>query len=208
MHLTYSNPPAGIRELAYRALNMEILRHPHEGHPHGLRERSNAFGHIPDFQKVFLFTPKASAGGKNLSAAKQIAWYDVVVLSGISHGIEVAQRQDGHASTHVTRGADVDRQIAVLTALAHDGSSGDVAEVRVLRVPSIAIFSFWLYFRTRKRSRIVPVLSSATQLHSGKSYSPEEFLEAIRATAGRLISQAPRHSPRKLISTAVAAPDL
>jgi hypothetical protein len=38
----------------------------------------------------------------------------------------------------------------------HDRSSVDVAEVRVLRVPSIAIFSFWLYFRSRKRSRIVP----------------------------------------------------
>lgn len=188
MPLIYPDPPSQIRELAYKALNMEMLRHPHEESPHGLRNRANAFGHVPDFQKVFLLSAAAIAKGKGLKVAKHVAWYDVVVLSGIGHGIEVAQREEGQVSTHVTRGSDVDHQIAVLTSLAAQPVPESV-EVRVLRVPSIAAFSFWLYPRNRNNSRLVPVIFSASELQSRKLYSPDEFFGAIRPIAVRLTAQ-------------------
>jgi hypothetical protein len=196
MTLIYPDPPSQIRELAYKALNMEMLRHPHEESPHGLRNRANAFGHVPDFQKVFLLAAAAIAEGKGLKSAKHVAWYDVVVLSGIGHGIEVAQREEGHTSTHVTRGADVDHQIAVLTSLAAQPPPEPI-EVRVLRVPSIAAFSFWLCPKNRSEGRLVPVISSSAQLQSGKLYSPEEFFGAIRAIASRLTAPAPAQRKRK-----------
>jgi hypothetical protein len=185
MRLTYPQPPPQIRELAYKALNMELLRHPHEEPTPPSRASANALGHVPELHKVFLLPATAIATRKGLKAAKHISWYDVVVLSGVSHGIEAAQKGKGVPAVYVTRGGDVDQQLATLTALTEAPGTGTV-EVRVLRIPSIATFSFWLYAKNHKNNRLVPVISSASQLQAGKEYSPEEFFDAIREVAIRL----------------------
>jgi hypothetical protein len=103
----------------------------------------------------------------------------------VSHGIEVAQREGREAATYVVRGADVDHQIALLTALIREPGT-EPLEVRVLRIPSIATFSFWLHAKSPKNDRLVPVISSAPKLQAGRVYPLEDFFNAIRETASHL----------------------
>jgi hypothetical protein len=204
MRLTYPEPPGRIRELAYKALNMEMLRHPHEEH-HGLRHRSNAFGHVPDLHKVFLLSAKAVGEGKGLKAARHAGWYDIVVLSGMSHGIEVAEAEGNDPTAYVLRGASTDQQIALLTALVNRPDT-DTAEVRVLKIPPIAAFAFWLHRKRAEDDRLMPVIASARQLEIGKEYRPKEFFASIRAIAKSLTSKSSGRLPaRKRRSSSRAA---
>lgn len=178
MRLTYPKPPAGIRDLAYRALNMEMLRHPH---PEGSSISANAAGHVPDLHKVFFLDLAAIAARKGLSAARHMSWYDVVVLSGIAHGIEIVRggKTDGAS---VARGEDVDRQLAILTALA--ARRGAPVEIRVLRIPWIANFTLWLH--RGKSDRLIPVITTTSRLEAGREYSPSAFFVAIRDAASHI----------------------
>jgi hypothetical protein len=189
MRLNYPKTPPKIRELAYRALNFESLRHPHEERAPSLTARSNAFSHVPDLHRIFSVTPIAIAAGKDLGAAKHTSWYDVVVLSGMSHGVEIAKPRgrDAGRGTYVHRGNTVDTQLAVLSTLASEPGA-ETFEVRVLRIPLIAPFSFWLKAKEDANDRIVPVVSTTSQLQVGKSYSPADFFNAIRAIARNLVA--------------------
>jgi hypothetical protein len=167
---------------------MEILRHPHDEHPHSPTARPNEFGHVPDLHQVFDLTLAAIAERQDLAAARHTSWYDVVVLSGVSHGVEVALRQKSKdASTFVFRGSQVDNQLAILTSLTRE-SGEESFEVRVLRIPNVVPFSFWLKARSDRKDRIVPVVSSTSQLQVGRLYKPKEFFAAIRKTAAHLVA--------------------
>jgi len=178
MRLIYPQPPAGIRDLAYRALNMETLRHPH---PEGSNAPANAAGHVPDLHKVFLLDLAAVGARKGLRAARHMSWYDVVVLSGIAHGIEIARagKADG---TFVTRGEDVERQLAILTSLA--ARRGSPVEIRILRIPWIANFTLWLH--RGKSDRLIPIITATSRLEAGREYSPAAFFAAIRDAASHI----------------------
>jgi hypothetical protein len=188
MRFTYPKPPPRIRELAYQALNMELLRHPHHEQTPA-KAAAPGHGHVPDLHKVFILPASAVAQGKDLRAAEQIGWHDVVVLSGVSHSIEVAQGRKRDSAVYVMRGSDVDSELATLTALLGSRKTGTF-EVRVLRIPSIATFVFWLYAKDRRNDRLVPVISSASQLQLGREYSPSVFFRAVRATAVQLTARA------------------
>jgi hypothetical protein len=181
MRLTYPKVPPRIRELAYIALNMELLRHPHA--EQSLTSTSSN-RHVPSFHKIFLLPPAAVSRGRGLKAAKQVSWYDIVLLSGVSHGIEIAAAEKSSAA-YVTRGEDVDRQLAILTELSEKPGSRSV-EVRVLRVPRTANFSFWLHQRGCRNDVLVPVNAVAPQLDQGKEYSPARFFEVIRDAASHV----------------------
>ena len=163
---------------------MELLRHPHGSSPPEAA-LTNAHGHVPDLHKVFLLPVQALARGKNLKAAKHVSWYDVVVLSGVSHGIEVARAERGETGAWVTRGADVDAQLSALTAL-EKSKQIDIVEVRVLKVPQIAPFSFWLHSRNNRGDRIIPIISSAPTLSAGAQYTPAKFINAIRDISSQI----------------------
>jgi hypothetical protein len=199
MRLIYPKPPPRIRDLAYQALNMELLRHPHENAGAEPRVHENATGHVPDLHKVFLLQAADVAKKKDLKAAKLTGWYDVMVLSGISHGIEVAQPRGSAAAVSIARGAEVDDQLAILTELANMKQPRQV-EVRVLRIPWIAPFSYWLHGGRRGSDRLIPVISSSPRLQRGRQYAPSEFFKAIREPAVHLArnAQPPVRSKSKL----------
>src|SRR5690349_2505167 len=113
MRLVYPQPPPKIRSLAYRALNMELLRHPDENSPAKPIVLTNAAGHVPDLHKMFLLQALDVAKRRGLKAANPVGWYDIMVFSGISHGIEVMQPTRGAAAVYVTRTAEVNDQLAI-----------------------------------------------------------------------------------------------
>jgi hypothetical protein len=196
MRLTYPESPSAIRALAYRALNLELVRfpHPEQGSASPPHEATH---HVPSFHKVFLL-PLRAVSAADLRAAKHTSWYDIVVLSGIRVGIEVATAKGKTGpSTYVFRGPDIDRQIAILTALAGDPAEY-AGEVRILRVPPVAPFSIWLHGRRKGQDRIVPVVATSRSLEIGKVYEPADFLDAIRDTAARLAgNRNTKAGPRK-----------
>ena len=199
MRLVYPKAPPRIRDLAYQALNMELLRHPHENAATEQMSHGNASGHVPDLHKVFLLPVADVAKKKDLRAARLTGWYDVMVLSGISHGIEVALPRGSAAAVSITRGGEVDEQLAILTELANVKQRGQV-EVRVLRIPWIAPFSYWLHGARHGSDRLIPVISSSVHLQRGRQYAPSEFFEAIREPAVHLArnAQPPVRSKSKL----------
>jgi hypothetical protein len=164
---------------------MEMLRHPHEGSAEGSTLNLREHSHLPDMHKLFVLPPSAIALGKNLRAAKHVSWYDITVLSGVSHGIEVSQRNDG-TSLYVTRGGDVDEQVILLNRLLLAKPQTKTAEVRVLRIPSIVAFSFWLHFKNSSTDLLVPVITNIPQLAMGNIYKVGEFLRAARQIAPHL----------------------
>lgn len=186
MRLTYPQAPPKMLQLAYEAMNMEMLRYPHTGHSPSLTSHSSASGHVPDLHKVFLLTPAQIAKRQFLRAAAHTSWYDVVVLSGVGHGIEVALNAN-RPSRYVTRGSAIDDQLSILTALTGDPANGTF-EVRVLRIPQLVPFSFWLKAADDRNSRLVPVVSHAPQLQAGTKYKAKEFFDALRKTASHLVA--------------------
>lgn len=201
MRLTYPQPPPEILQFAYRAMNMEMLRHPHTEHPPSLTSHASASGQVPDMHKVFLLTPAQIAKRQFLRGAVHTSWYDVVVLSGVGHGIEVALNAKG-PSRYVTRGNAIDQQLSILTALIGEPAKG-VFELRVLRIPQLVPFSFWLKATDDRNSRLVPVVSNAQQLQAGKPYKAKEFFDALRKTAAHLttIDITPSPPERRVSST-------
>jgi hypothetical protein len=194
MRLTYPQPPPKILQLAYGAMNMEMLRHPHTEHSPSPTSNASASGHVPDLHKVFLLTPAQIAKRQFLRWAMHTSWYDVVVLSGVGHGIEVALNAKG-PSRYVTRGSAIDQQLSILTALIGEPAKG-VFEVRVLRIPQLVPFSFWLKAADDRASRLVPVVSHAPQLQAGTKYKAKEFFDALRKAASHLVAVDLTPSPR------------
>ena len=186
MRLTYPQPPPKILQVAYGAMNMEMLRHPHAEQSPSPTSHSSASGHVPDLHKVFLLTPAQIVERQFLRAALHTSWYDVVVLSGVAHGIEVALNAK-RPSSYVSRGSAIDHQLSILTALIRE--PGERAyEVRVLRIPLLVPFSFWLKAADDRYSRLVPVVSYTQQLQAGNQYKAKEFFDALGKTASHLIA--------------------
>lgn len=195
MRLTYPDAPSEIRDLAYRALNLELVRLP-EPEQEGVAVMHEASDHVPNLHKVFLLPLRAAASG-DLRAAKHISWYDILVISGIRVGVEVAiGKGKTGPSSYVRRGPDIDRQIAILTALAKQPAEHS-REVRILRVPPAAPFSFWLHGRRKGQDSIVPVIAIASSLEPGRAYEPESFLEAVGESAARLLDNPRPKSGRR-----------
>lgn len=184
MRLIYPDAPSDIRELAYRALNLELIRIEHPEHAAAALHEASV--HVPSLHKVFLLPLRIATRAVDLRRARHVSWYDILIVSGVAIAVEVAAGKDKTGpSTYVLRGLQIDRQITILTALAHD-SADQAAEVRILRIPSVAPLNIWLHGRHKSEDRIIPVVITSDALRLGNAYKPEAFLDAIRARAAHL----------------------
>jgi hypothetical protein len=197
MRLTYPNVASEIRELAYRALNLELVRLPHPEHG-AATARHEASAHVPSFHKVFLLPVRVAARAIDLRRARHVSWYDILIVSGVAVAVEVtAGTEKTVPCMYVLRGLQIDSQIAILTALAHD-SADQAGEVRILRIPPIAPLNIWLHGRRKSEDRIIPVVITSNTLKVGNAYEPGAFLDAIRATAAHLADGVtPKPAPQK-----------
>jgi hypothetical protein len=184
MPIKFQQPPADT---------IETLRKSADATPRSFVEHARMIrsvladpgGHRP--HPIYIAGLRDLAAPDGLRRAEQAGWR-YLTQSGGNCAIEVGDDPDGDGLqlTEIDNGPFIDGLCRVLEdpELARNTSADDLS-LSVLRVNGLGIFAVWLRADDSRNDLIIPLQPTPDYLKPGRTYSVEEFQDALKPQAKR-----------------------